>query len=255
MQLTDYTWPEIAALARSAPVVLPIAALEQHGHHLPLFTDSMLLGEVVRRVEPTLVGQALFAPLLWLGNSEHHLDFPGTMSASPRAYLDLLGDMIENFLVHGFRRIVLLNGHGGNIVPAQQALFELRQRHRGEEDLLLLTATYWSCARAGETPDWQSRGLVQGEMGHACEWETSMMLRLAPHLVKDYGRLEATSLDRSFAPASRAWITRDRTEVGHIGDPAAATADKGELLFQTFSAEVAALLQRVVDWDGKSWND
>jgi creatinine amidohydrolase len=253
LQLTDLNWPDVAALDRNVPVVLPIAALEQHGHHLPLFTDSMLLGEVVRRVVQRLESQVLFAPLLWLGNSEHHLDFPGTMSAAPRAYLDLLGDMVENFLVHGFRRIVLLNGHGGNIVPAQQALFELRQRHRSDEDLLLLTATYWNCARR-ETPDWPSRGMVQSEMGHACEWETSMMLRLAPQLVQDRTPLVATSLDRSFAPASRAWITRDRTQVGHIGDPTAASAEKGELLFQTFAAEVGELLARVVAWDGKSWD-
>jgi creatinine amidohydrolase len=254
VQLTDLNWPDVAALDRNVPVVLPIAALEQHGHHLPLFTDSMLLGEVVRRVVQRLESQVLFAPLLWLGNSEHHLDFPGTMSAAPRAYLDLLGDMVENFLVHGFRRIVLLNGHGGNIVPAQQALFELRQRHRSDEDLLLLTATYWNCATNGESADWQSRGMMQGEMGHACEWETSMMLLLAPQLVKDHRALVATSLDRSFAPASRAWITRDRTRVGHIGDPTAANAEKGELLFTTFAAEVTALLTRVVEWDGKSWN-
>jgi creatinine amidohydrolase len=254
VQLTDYTWPEIASIERSVPVVLPVAALEQHGHHLPLFTDSMLLAEVVRRVEQHLMNQVLFAPLLWLGNSEHHLDFPGTMSASPRTYLDLVGDMVENFVRHGFRRIVVLNGHGGNIVPAQQALFELRQQHRSESDLLLLAATYWNCATTRESAVWLSRIFVQQEMGHACEWETSMMLRLAPHLVRDRSKLEAVSLDRSFAPASRAWITRDRTQVGHIGDPGAATAEKGELLFQAFSAEVTSLLRRVVDWDGKSWN-
>ena len=68
----------------------------------------------------------LFAPMMWLGNSEHHLDFAGTMSAAPRVYLDLLRDLVENFLFHNFTRIVLINGHGGNIVPSQQAVFELR---------------------------------------------------------------------------------------------------------------------------------
>ena len=60
----------------------------------------------------------VWAPLLWLGNSHHHLDFAGTLSAAPRTYLDLLRDLIDNLVGHGFRRIVLLNGHGGNIVPA-----------------------------------------------------------------------------------------------------------------------------------------
>ena len=112
------------------PVVVPIAAVEQHGRHLPVFTDSMLLGEVVRRAAERLGDRVVWAPLLWLGNSHHHLDFAGTLSAAPRTYLDLLGDLIDNLVAHGFRRIVLLNGHGGNIVPASQAVFEARQRYR-----------------------------------------------------------------------------------------------------------------------------
>ena len=91
MELTDLTWPAVAALDRDTPVVFPVAALEQHGRHMPLFTDSILLGEVVRRVKQSpAAGKVLFAPLQWLGNSHHHLDFPGTLSASPRAYLDLM---------------------------------------------------------------------------------------------------------------------------------------------------------------------
>ena len=117
MNLSDLTWPEVAALSRDLPVVIPVAALEQHGHHLPVFTDSMLLGEVVRRVSESMKQRVLFTPLMWLGNSHHHMDFPGTMSASPRVYLDLLNDLVENMLSHGFRRIVLLNGHGGNSTP------------------------------------------------------------------------------------------------------------------------------------------
>jgi creatinine amidohydrolase len=66
-------WPAVQALSKNIPVVFPIAALEQHGHHLPFFTDSMLLGEIVRRVEEKLKDAGLFAPLLWFGNSDHHL--------------------------------------------------------------------------------------------------------------------------------------------------------------------------------------
>ena len=130
LRLDEMTWPAVAAVSKDIPVVLPIAAVEQHGRHLPVFTDSMLLQEVVRRSVETLGDRVVWAPLLWLGNSHHHLDFAGTLSAAPRTYLDLLGDLIDNLLVHGFRRIVLLNGHGGNIVPAQQAVFEARQRTR-----------------------------------------------------------------------------------------------------------------------------
>jgi creatinine amidohydrolase len=75
MNLSDLTWPDIEKLSRDIPVVVPVAALEQHGHHLPVYTDSMLLGEVVRRVSETMHDRVLVAPLMWLGNSHHHIDF------------------------------------------------------------------------------------------------------------------------------------------------------------------------------------
>jgi creatinine amidohydrolase len=136
MQLVEVKWPDVEALSRDTPIVIPIAALEQHGRHMPVFTDSLLLGEVIRRVSERLQDRVLFTPLFWLGNSEHHIDFPGTMTAAPRVYLDVLKDMVENFLVHGFRRIVLVNGHGGNIVPGAQAMFEIRQKYRQRRDLV-----------------------------------------------------------------------------------------------------------------------
>ena len=141
MRLADMTWPQVAALDKDTPVVIPIAALEQHGHHLPVFTDSLLVGEIIRRAEIEVGDRALFAPLMWLGNSAHHLDFAGTMSASPRVYIELLSDMVENFLTHGFRRIVVVNGHGGNNVPGDQALFEVRQRHRQVDTAAAAAAT------------------------------------------------------------------------------------------------------------------
>ena len=251
MHLQDMTWVDVNNLSRDIPVVFPVAALEQHGHHMPLFTDSLLLGEVVRRVTGDFHDRLLFAPLQWLGNSDHHLDFAGTLSAPPRVYLELLSGLLENFLAHGFRRLVLLNGHGGNIVPIDQVVFETRQRHRSRDDLLLLGATYWLL---GSRPIDDEPKLEQDRMGHACEWETSMMLRLDPKLVRDITRIEPIPPGRSFEPASRGWVTQDRSVPGHIGDPRAASAEKGELLFRQFRDDVRIFLQRVVDWDGKSWD-
>lgn len=244
-------WPAVEALSKDTPVVIPIAALEQHGRHMPVFTDSLLLGEVVRRVSETMKDRVLFVPLTWIGNSHHHIDFPGTVSASPRLYLDLLIDLAENMMFHGFKRIVLLNGHGGNIVPAQQAMFELRQKHRTRKDLLLLSATYWTL---GGKPNEVDPGIKQTRMGHACEWETSMILRIAPKLVGDLSKVEAIEFGNAFEPANRAWITKDRTAPGHIGDPRFATAEKGETIFKVFSADVVALLERMIAWNGTSWN-
>jgi creatinine amidohydrolase len=250
VNLQEMSWPEVAELSKDVPVVLPIAAVEQHGRHLPVFVDSMLLGEVVRRASAETGDRVVWAPLLWLGNSHHHMDFPGTLSASPRLYLDLLGDLIDNLITHGFRRIVLLNGHGGNIVPSQQAIFEARQRYRSRTDLLLLAATYWTL---GGDPRQADSSLDQTQMGHACEWETSMMLRIAPQLVGNLAKVEPVDFGRSFEPANRAWITKDRTAEGHIGDPRIATAEKGEALLETFSAGVVSFLNRVAAWNGVTW--
>jgi creatinine amidohydrolase len=251
MELYELTWPMVANLPKDTPVVVPIAALEQHGRHMPVFTDSMLLGEVSRRAKEALGDRVLWTPLMWLGNSHHHLDFPGTLSASPRVYMDLLIDLAENLMMHGFRRIVFLNGHGGNIIPAQQALFELRQKVRHRSDLLLVSTTYWTL---GGKPWEVDPSLTQRQMGHACEFETSMILRIAPHLVRGHEKVDEVPFGVGFDPGHRAWITKDRTEPGHIGNPRRASAEKGETLFRVFTADVVKFLERVIAWDGKSWD-
>ncbi len=187
---------------------------------------------------------------MWLGNSDHHMDFAGTLSAAPRLYLDLLCNLIDNFIQHGFRRIVLINGHGGNDIPGKQATFEIRQRYRNRNDLLLLFTTYWGL---GTEPWMKCNDLHQREMGHACEWETSMVLRLQPHLVGAYKAAPVVEPGNPFRPGNRAWITKDRTVPGHIGWPHLATSEKGEVLFQSFTEDLQAWLERVLAWDGRSW--
>ncbi len=250
MKLEERTWPAIAEHSRDLPVVLPVAAIEQHGHHLPLATDSLLLGAIVERVEQARGERVLIAPLMWLGNSHHHLDFEGTLSCPPRVYLDLLAGLLDNLIGHGFRRLLVLNGHGGNDVPGKQALFEVRQKHRCREDLLLLFATYWTL---GSQPSESVPEIVQEAMGHACEWETSMMLHLAPHLVGDYRNAPPVDPGDGFGPAARAWTTRERSIPGHIGYPHQACAAKGERLLDCFTSDVLQLIDRVAAWDGRSW--
>ena len=250
MFLSELTWPNVEALSKDMPVIIPIAAVEQHGHHLPVYTDSMLLTEIVRRVESAMKDQVLVTPLMWLGNSDHHMDFPGTMSASPRVYLDLLVGLLDNLITHGFHRLFLLNGHGGNDVPGKQAIFEVRQKYRSRSDLLLLFSTYWSLGSSNFS---SGDEFEQQEMGHACEWETAMILRIAPQLVGDYRSVPVVEPGNPFRPASRGWITKDRSQPGHIGWPHLATAEKGETLLSRFSDDVQKLIHRIVQWDGKSW--
>ena len=150
--------------------------------------------------------------------------------------------------------MIFFNGHGGNDVPGRQVVFELRQRHRDTDGLLLLFATYWSLGgKPFERP--VSGGWVQQEMGHACEWETSMMLRLDPAKVGAYASLPPVDATPPFHPAHRGWVTRERTPTGHIGHPSAASAEKGEALFDVFSADAVQLLERVRRWDGVSWSE
>ena len=231
---------------------MPIAAVEQHGRHLPVFTDSMLLGEVVRRAAEPLGDRVIWAPLLWLGNSHHHIDFAGTLSAAPRTYLDVLGDLIDNLVTHGFRRIVLLNGHGGNIVPAQPgglrgppAVPQPRRPALAVGDLLAprrKPARGRSVVRPG--PD--GTRLRVGDLDDPAA-------RAAP------GRRPAARSSRSpsairSSRRSRGWITQERSAAGHIGDPRQATAEKGETLFRLFSGDVVTFLERVIAWDGRSWD-
>jgi creatinine amidohydrolase len=147
----------------------------------------------------------------------------------------------------GFRRILFLNGHGGNIVPGKQAIFELRQECRQRCDLLLLFATYWETATPAEEM------FQQREMGHACEWETSMMLRIAPHLVGNHQAAADLPPDGEFGSLPRAWTTADRSRVGHIGLPRLASPEKGEVLLETFASGVETLLANVGKWTGSTW--
>ncbi len=130
-------------------------------------------------------------------------------------------------------------------------MFEARQRYRHRSDLLFVLATYWGF---GSEPWNEDPTIYQRDMGHACEWETSMILRIAPNLVGDYQHAVPVEPGNPFRPASRAWITKDRSSPGHIGWPNLATSAKGEVLLKHFAKDVEAWLRRVIAWDGVSWN-
>ena len=137
-------------------------------------------------------------------------------------------------------------------MPAQQAVFEARQRYRQRDDLLLLAATYWLL---GGKPDQVDPSFVQNQMGHACEWETSMILHLAPEPGRRLERRSSRSRRRCRSSRPRrAGSRRERSAPGHIGDPRRATAEKGQTLFRIFSHDVVTFLERVIAWDGRSWD-
>jgi creatinine amidohydrolase len=253
MQLGEFNWTDIKAQTGRV-VVVPLGSLEQHGHHLPLLTDSMIGTEIARRAEAELRDEALFLPLLWVGASDHHRAFPGTVSVNNHVYVDLLVDVLESLVAGGFRRIFLLNSHGGNITPGRMAIYDVQLNHRDLPDLYLAFSSWWTLAAE------QVAALmnVQQEMvTHACEQESSMILRLRPELVRlDAARganipFESAFYHPDFSRPSRVDVPRafDQLSVtGAFGHPEIADGEKGEALFSAAVDQVTAFVREFATW-------
>ena len=253
MHLGERNWTEIKALTDRV-VVVPLGSLEQHGHHLPLLTDSMIGTEIARRAQAELGEQALFLPTLWVGASDHHRAFSGTVSISNDVYVRVLIDMLESLIGSGFRRIFLLNAHGGNITPGRMAIYDVQLRHRELPELWLAFSSWWTIAAA------QVAALtnVQQEMvTHACEQESSMILCLRPELVRQEAAIGANIAFESafycpdFSRPSRVDIPRafDQLSVtGAFGHPEIASREKGEQLFAAAVKEVVAFVREFATW-------
>ena len=256
--LRDLTWEDAKArAAENATILLPTGSIEQHGPHLPVETDSRLVWEVSRRAAEQVADRIniLVTPPLEFGYSTHHREFPGTMTLSGTTYMTVLVELCESLLRNGFRRIFVLNGHGGNADPINMAIRAIRDMH---EDVLVGTAAYWSIAsqalsRARESPI--------GGMSHACELEASMMWHLRPEVVKPE-RFEKR-ITRWRSPLVRddlldsghiklAFHFPDVTPKGFQGDPTLATREKGEKFLGMIVDEVARFLLDFSQWDLKS---
>src|SRR5262245_51030615 len=138
------TFPELRQVPRDRTVVLaPIAACEQHSLHLPTYTDTLLVTAVAEGVEQRLPDKVLLLPTLWFGASGHHLRFGATLSAEVDTHIDMLCNLLIPLLEDGYQRLMILNGHGGNIDTMQVALRRLQTRWRERQ---LSAASYWDLA-------------------------------------------------------------------------------------------------------------
>jgi creatinine amidohydrolase len=230
--------------AQGAIVVLPIAAMEQHGPHLPVMVDTLLCGEVARRAAERASGRhpVVVAPTVWSGLSEHHMPFGGTLSLDFPAFSALIGGVCRSLQRHGCGRILLLNGHGGNEAALRVIVEQLSPAFEG----VVACVNYWHLAALEFAEILERQPGVQ----HACEAETSMVLALRPELV-DPSRFAEARFAEGKSPGGAAYRWRSfaaRTASGVIGDPTAASAEKGERLLEAAAAALADLLRNEAFW-------
>jgi creatinine amidohydrolase len=245
LDLYTLSWPEVRdEIERGRDtVVVCFGAVEQHGHHMPMGTDSMLGDELGRALADRL--NAFRAPTIQVGCSQHHLAFPGTMSISEETFAGVVTDIVNGWASQGFKRVVLLPTHGGNFGPLAAALEKL-----GDIDGLKVVAITDLSILVNATLGLGAElGIPASEGGlHGGEWETSMMLAVHPELVHmdravaGYtGDLES-GIQRFFAEGVHAL-----TDTGVIGDPKQASAENGRKYIERLVELASELIERSPD--------
>lgn len=252
MKFHEMTSGQLGAVDRSKTIVLaPITAVEQHGPHLPTGTDKIICGAVSEAVEQRKSESVLLLPTLWLGASAHHLRFGATLSAELDTYISTLCEIARCLLEDDFERIMFLNGHGGNIDPLNVALRELQL---DDPRPLICGGSYWSVAAKVIADGLEGK---DKQVGHACEFETSMIMHLRPELVDtpklaDAGRWHDSTIEGLF-------VSRDmmqRTKAGCTGRPDLATPEKGAALFEGIVGRVCEAVDTMLSLSlGETYED
>ncbi|WP_293800830.1 creatininase family protein [uncultured Bosea sp.] len=238
----DLTAEELRAkAAKDTIVVLPVASIEQHGPHLPVGVDTILCGGVCKAAaEQASDVDVVVAPTLWCGMAEHHMAFGGTFTFDIPTYRAVLLAFLKSIERHGFHRVLIVNGHGGNIAALTAFLPDFARETR----LHVEATTYFLLAQDAFPPLLEDQKGVQ----HACEVETSMMMVLAPGSVREPRLAEAFGA-RDGLPGrptvSRHRSFREVTETGVIGDARRATPAKGQACLDACADALAGLLREM----------
>lgn len=234
------SWSDIQVMSDKENVVIiqPIGAIEQHGHHLPLAVDAAIgvavLGKALEKLAAEVPAYAL--PSLDYGKSNEHWHFPGTITLSSQTLIAVLMEVGESIYRAGFRKLVLMNSHGGQPQIIEIVARDLHQRHTDFMVFPLFTWRVPNIAAELLTPKEREWGI------HAGDAETSLLLRLLPDQVKmeraiaEYPPpLPETSLLSLEGKLPFAWVTRDISQSGVIGDPTTATKEKGDRMLNSLA--------------------
>ncbi len=244
--LEEMTWPEVAAAitAGRTTVVVAVGAIEQHGPHLPLLVDAARGDRLAVEVAARL-GDALVAPTIRVGCSEHHMGFPGTITLRKHTLEAICLDYAVSLARHGFTRICFVPSHGGNFGPLAEMLDDLRAavapgcRVDAYTDLIGIM-DFWQAGVRAHAPDF-----VERVGGHADIAETAEMLCIRPDLVRQ-DRAEAGHV-QDFDEALMERIFRDGfravTPNGILGDARGATAEMGETCVANVADGIVAVLE------------
>ena len=254
---SDLTTADFARLDLGRTIaVLPVAATEQHGPHLPLSVDADLVDGIVAAALPHLAADlpALFLPTQAVGFSPEHARFPGTLTLKTETVVRLWTDLGESVAASGVKKLVLFNAHGGQVSVMDLVARDLRARL----DLLVYSVSWFNLplvdAAGGDVHGLFSA--AEHRFGiHAGDIETSMMLALRPELVQmaQARHFHSTSQDRAAAfpllgngkSAKLGWQMQDYNPAGAVGDAAAATAEKGRAVVDAAGRALAQLLAEI----------
>lgn len=236
---------EFGPVGPDAVVIVPVGSVEQHGPHLPVEVDARLVTEIAARTAAR-VGAAvpiLVLPTLWVSLAEHHMGFPGTLTLDLDAFRAVVRCLVGSVVRQGYRRVLLLNGHGGNAAALTVIVDDLART----VDAALACTTYWVAAA-------EAFGAIlegQPNLRHACEAETSMMLAIAPETVDmDRARSLEAPAEGLYDPGGihRARPLETWSRSGVVGVPALAGAEKGERLLDAAAATLAAAIVEGSCW-------
>ena len=246
-----YTWPELGDVAKKQPVVvLPIGSVEDHGRHLPLDTDNFIIWTICESAAQKAGGDILLLPQIPYGFETHHMDFPGTIDIGMEHLLHFVLDITKSVARHGFKRILIADGHGSNM-----PILDLVARRTILETDSLCATFIWPSLAIQEIR--KVRESERGGMAHACELETSVYLHLDGKRVQmDKARKEIglpasvfiwlDLLDGSPVHLMDNWSRFSQS--GVVGDPSLATAEKGRIIFE---AVVEAFLRLVREFKNR----